>query len=721
GKLAIEPTKACETAADLSLAYSPGVAEPCRRIHENPELVYQYTGKGNLVAVITDGTAVLGLGAIGPEASKPVMEGKAVLFKIFADINVFDLELKVESVDAFIAAVKALEPTFGGINLEDIKSPECFEIEERLKAEMNIPVFHDDQHGTAIIASAALLNAIELTGRDVAQTKLVVSGAGAAAISCARLLLKLGIQKKNVIMCDSRGVIYRERKEGMNAFKEEFAADTDCRTLAEALTGADVFFGLSGPGVLKPEMLAVMNEKPIVFAMANPDPEIDYDVAKSARPDVIMATGRSDFPNQVNNVLGFPFIFRGALDVRASGINDEMKLAAVRALAELAKESVPEGEYLIPKPFDPRVLYTVAPAVAQAAVDSGVARQDIDIADYRLHLKGKQNQGREILRGYYGLAKSSKAKRIVFPEGGNDKVITAAVMAKQEGIAEPVLLGGPDYIARRAAALDVDISGLEIREPAKDELYEKLVEAYWNRMRRDGVTLVEARRNMRREHMFANMMLREGDADGIICGVDRYFGAMVQPILEVVGLADGVKTAAGLYLVSIGSKLLFCADTAITTKMTSERLADIAVMTTQFAESMGVEPRVAMLSYSSFGSVDSESARMVRKATELAKDRLPETAIDGEMQVDVAINEQIREETFPFANLRGEANVLIFPDMQSGNISYKLLQRIAGARVVGPIILGLKAPAYVMQRHASVDEIFNMTTVAAARASIRAK
>ena len=732
GKLAIRSTKPCETAHDLSLAYSPGVAQPCLEIAENPADVYRYTAKGNLVAVISNGTAVLGLGNIGPEASKPVMEGKAVLFKTFADIDVFDIEVDCTSVEHFVETVAALAPTFGGINLEDIRAPECFDIEAQLIERLDIPVFHDDQHGTAIIASAALLNAIELTERDITDTQVVISGAGAAAISCARLLTSLGVQKQHLAMVDSRGVIYSGRTEGMNRFKEEFAVDTHCRTLEEVLEESDVFFGLSAAGILTPEMLQCMNDNPIVFAMANPDPEIEYDVALAARPDVIMATGRSDFPNQVNNVLGFPFIFRGALDVRAKGINEEMKLAAVRALAALAKEPMPDSvraaygnasfafgrEYLIPKPFDPRVLYTVAPAVAEAAVETGMAREEIDIKEYQLRLKGKQNQGREILRGYYGMARSSTPQKIVFPEGNNKKVITAAMMAYEEGIVQPILLGRPDDIRKVASRIDVDISGAEIVRPREDARYQPYVEQYYGERGRKGVTASEAKRALRVEHIFGNMMLANGEAQGLICGVDQYFPEMVRPILDIVGVKEGCSTVAGLYLVSIQDRLLFCADTAINIDMTSEKLAAIAQLTAEFARSMNIEPRVAMLSYSSFGAVAHPTARMVRHATELVKQQSPDLIVDGEMQVDVAMDRQIQQETYPFSALQDEANVLIFPDMQSGNIAYKLLQRVGGARIVGPIIMGLRAPAYVMQRHASVDEIFNMITVAAGQAAI---
>ena len=731
GKIAIAATKPFETAVDLSLAYSPGVAEPCLAIAESPSDVYRYTGKGNLVAVISNGTAVLGLGDIGPLASKPVMEGKGVLFKAFADIDVFDIELDCKDVDSFVSTVAAMAPTFGGINLEDIKAPECFDIEQQLRDRLDIPVFHDDQHGTAIISSAALLNALEITKRDIREIRVVVSGAGAAALSCADLMIQLGVRRENLLMVDSKGVIFKGRTEGMNRFKETFAADTHLRTLEEAMEESDVFFGLSAAGILKEDMLRSMNPQPIVFAMANPDPEIEYEVAKLVRPDVIMATGRSDYPNQVNNVLGFPFIFRGALDVRARGINDEMKLAAVRALAALAKEPVPESvqaaygdtrfdfgpEYLIPKPFDARVLYTVAPAVAQAAIDSGLARQEIDIKEYELRLMSTTNEGRAMLRRFYGSARKFGGARIVLPEATNPKVLRAAVMAYEESIAQPILLGVPEEVQQAAQAIDADISKLEIVNPRDDSRYQKYIESYYEVSKRDGVTITEARRNVRNEQVFASMMLANSDADGMICGVDNNFAEMVRPILENVGLRAGCTTTAGLYIVSIKGKLLFCADTAINVDMNAQKLASIALMSAEFATHMGITPHVAMLSYSSFGSVNSSSSRMVRTATELVKAQNPGLEIDGEMQVDVAMNSKIQQESYGFSSLKNAANILIFPDMQSGNIAYKLLQRAAGARVVGPILLGLRAPAFVMQRHAGADEIFNMITVAAGQAA----
>jgi malate dehydrogenase (oxaloacetate-decarboxylating)(NADP+) len=731
GKLSIVSTKPCETAYDLSLAYSPGVAEPCLEIAKNDDDVYRYTAKGNLVAVISNGTAVLGLGDIGPHAAKPVMEGKAVLFKTMADVDVFDLELDCKDVAQFVQTVKALAPTFGGINLEDIKAPECFEIENQLKKMLDIPVFHDDQHGTAIIAGAAFLNAVEISGRSMKDTRVVFSGAGAAAIACAKLLISLGLPRENIIICDTVGVVYHGRKEGMNSYKEEFAVKTSARTLEDALVGADAFFGLSKKGMMTPKMLSSMAKNPIVFAMANPDPEIDYFLAKSTRDDVIMATGRSDCPNQVNNVLGFPFIFRGALDVRAKAINEEMKLAAVHALAALAKEAVPESvrraygnrdftfgtEYIIPKPFDPRVLYYVAPAVARAAIDSGVARRKIDLEEYTLQLKAKQNVGRQILRSAYIQARRAEKKRIGFPEATNPRVLKAAIQAFQEGVAEPVLIGRIPDIQDEARRLEIDIQWLEIIEPESDPRFERCVDHFYTKRNRHGVTLPDARRLVAGAHIFAHNLLSLGELEGVICGVDRHYSSTVRPILEIIGLEEGEKTAAGLYLLSIKNELFFFADTTINVEMTSEKLAEVALQTARFAESLDVVPKVAFLSHSNFGSTGSSASKIVQNAVEIAKSKCPNLMLDGEMQVDVALEPSYVEETFSFSNLRERANVLIFPDMQAGNIAYKLLQRLGGARVVGPVILGLKKPAYVMQRHASVDEIFNMITLVSAVAS----
>lgn len=732
GKISLTPTKPCETAKDLALAYSPGVAEPCLEIEKNPEDVYKYTSKGNLVAVISNGTAVLGLGDIGPAASKPVMEGKGVLFKVFADIDVFDLELDCRSPEKFIETVVALAPTFGGVNLEDIKAPECFEIETELKSKLNIPIFHDDQHGTAIIASAALLNALEITNRDIKSVKLVINGAGAAAISCAKIVLTLGVSPENLILCDSKGVIFKGRTENMNCYKEPFAVETSHRTLSEALVGADVFFGLSAKDQMTPSMLTSMAEHPIVFAMANPDPEIDYQLALSTRSDVIMATGRSDYPNQVNNVLGFPYIFRGALDVRARTINEEMKLAAVYALAALAKESVPDSvrqaygneefsfgkNYLIPKPFDPRVLYFVAPAVAKAAIESGVAGVDLDIGDYVLHLKGKQNHGRWMVAPYYKIARKSLDKRVAFVEGADERVLKAAAMALEEGLAKPVLFGDREEILAAASRAEIAIDKMEIVTPREHLKFSEYVSKYHDLRCRKGVTPTDAKHALQNEIVFASMMLASKEVSGLICGVGQNYPEMVRPILQIVGLKPGVSNASGLYVVSIQGKLIFLADTTINVEMNSQKLANIAMMSAEFAQTLEVQPRVAMLSFSNFGSFNHPTVKMVTEATDIVRKLRPDIEIDGEMQADTAVTSEILNEHFPFSTLTSGANVLVFPDMQSGNIAYKLLQRLAGARVVGPVILGLNAPAYVMQRHAGVDEIFNMTTVAVAQAAL---
>ncbi len=731
GKISIVAKKPCETSHDLSLAYSPGVAYPCLEIAENEELVYQYTSKGNLVGVISNGTAVLGLGNIGASASKPVMEGKGVLFKSFADIDVFDIELNCTDTEQLITTVAALAPTFGGINLEDIKAPECFDIETELQKRLDIPVFHDDQHGTAIISAAALLNALEITNRDISKIKMVMSGAGAAAVASARLVFTLGVKPENMLMVDSTGVIYKGREKGMNRFKEEFAIETDARTLEDALHGADVFFGLSSKDLLTPEMLLSMADNPIVFAMANPDPEIDYDLARKTRSDVIMATGRSDYPNQVNNVLGFPFIFRGALDVRAKGINEEMKMAAVRALARLAKEPVPESvkaaygyadftfgaDYLIPKPFDPRVLYFVSPAVAEAAMNSGLARKKIDLEEYTLELKAKQNGGRVVLGKWHSLARKAEKKRVVYPEGSNERVISAAVMAHGEGICNPVLLGKEAEIRSQAERLDYSLEGIQIVEPFHDPRFEDFVEKYFIARCRKGVTKSEAYRAMRQEHIFGSMLLASGEVEGLICGVDQNFPKSVKPVFEVIGLKEGCTTTAGLYIVSIRDRLLFFADTTIHLEMNAEKLATIAIMAAEFAQSMNCTPQVAMLSYSNFGSSSHQDAKMVQDAVKMVRHLAPDLKVDGEMQADTATDTQILRD-YPFCNLDAAANVLVFPDMQSGNISYKLLQRLGGARVIGPVLLGLSKSAHILQRHASIDEIFNMTTVAVAQASL---
>lgn len=730
GKVAISSTKPCDTALDLALAYSPGVAHPCNEIASKPQDVYKYTSKGNLVAVITDGTAVLGLGNIGPAASKPVMEGKGVLFKTFADIDVFDLELDTSSVDQFVNTVVALAPTFGGINLEDIKAPECFHIEEQLKERLDIPVFHDDQHGTAIIVAAGFINALHLTKRSFEEITVVFSGAGAAAIACAKLLVNLGVKKQNIVLCDSKGVIHTGRTD-LNAYKQEFATNKVSGDLEEALKGADAFMGLSKKDILSPEMLKSMANDPIVFAMANPDPEISYPLAKKTRSDVIMATGRSDYPNQINNVLGFPYIFRGALDAESKLINEEMKMAAANALAELAREPVPESvskaydnnvfsfgpDYLIPKPFDPRVLYYVAPAVAKAAIDSGVARKKIDIKEYTDQLKAKQHQGRILLGGFFTKARQHGGARIVFSEGSSPRVIKAASHAKEEGIAHPILVGRKEHIINTAQSLDVDHGQFEIIDPRDTEHSKFITDKLFETQHRKGVTRDDAERMAEHDHFFSAMFVKQGLGDGLISGVDRYFPMVVRPMLDIIGRRENIKTIAGLYLVHIDDRLFFFADTSINIDMDEEKLSNIAVLAAEFAESMNCKPSVAFLSFSNFGSVRHPSVYLIQKAKELFKRKMPHVIADGEMQADTAVMPELLFEHYDFTSLKEQANVLIFPDMQSGNIAYKLLQRLGGARVIGPIMLGLDRPVHVLQRHASAEEIFDMTTVAAAQAA----
>ncbi len=736
GKVEVISSKPVSTDRALSLAYSPGVAAPCKEIAKDPEKVYDYTTKGNLVAVITNGTAVLGLGDIGPLAGKPVMEGKGVLFKTFANINVFDLELETKTVDEFCAAVKALEPTFGGINLEDIKAPECFEIEERLKREMKIPVFHDDQHGTAIISGAALLNACEVTGRKMSEIKLVMNGAGAASISCARIFMALGVKPQNILMCDSKGVVYKGRKEGMNKYKEQFAVETPTRTLLDALKGADVFVGLSVAGAMTEEMLKVMADRPIVFAMANPDPEIDPPTAKAIRPDCIIATGRSDYPNQVNNVLGFPSIFRGALDVRATQINEEMKLAAVHALAKLAKEEVPEKvsaayggqsfsfgpEYLIPKPFDPRVLLWVTPAVAKAAMDSGVAKYPItDFQAYRDRLEALQGARtgfvRSVMHRVKNQAKSSgKALPIiVFPEGASTKILKALQTIAHEELIQPVLLGYKDQILERMEMLGFeDLKTLPIVHPSQHPKFREYVDKLYEMRNRKGVMGREAERLMADPDYFASMMVHMGDANAMITGATQNYSDCVKPIFEIIG-AGARKTASGLNLVIFKNKILFFADTAVNIDPTAEQVATIAIHAARVAEYFRIQPRIAMLSYTNFKS-RGESPSKMRQAAEIVKKRYPHLIVDGEMQADTAVNPDIVERIFPFCEVKNGANILVFPNLDAGNISYKLVQQLGGGEVIGPFLMGIRKPANVLQRTCTVDDIVNTVALTALEA-----
>ncbi len=724
GKIQVVPTKPTRTQFDLSLAYTPGVAEPCLEIAADPLAAYEYTAKSNLVAVITNGTAVLGLGNIGALASKPVMEGKGVLFKRFADIDVFDLELNTEDVDEFVRAVELLEPTFGGINLEDIRAPECFEIEARLRASMNIPVFHDDQHGTAIISSAALMNALDLVDKRASEVRIVVSGAGAAAIACMRLYLKLGVRRSNVLLLDSQGVVHTGR-ENLNPQKQEFAADTEARSLTDALQGADVFIGLSKGGVLDGEMLAGMNRDPIIFAMANPDPEIGYSEALEARPDAIVATGRSDFPNQVNNVLGFPFIFRGALDVRATEINDEMVIAAVHALARLAREDVPDSvlkaygskalkfgrEYLIPKPFDHRVLLHLAPAVALAAAESGVALHPVeDMQAYRRQLESLISRRLQLMHSILDQARQAP-KRVVFPEGEHEKVLRAAKILVDEGIAKPILLARRAVISPRLEELGLSPEQVTIIHTETSEDLERYAEHFYQRRRRHGVTLEDARKTMRSRNYFGSMMVALGDADGLISGLTQEYADTIRPALQTIDTREGVDRVSGAYVLMLEDRILFLADTTVNIDPTAEELAEIALLTAGFARRFDIEPRVAMLSFSNFGSNLHPSARKVKEAVEIAKRLDPELEIDGEMQADTAVLESILKDQYPWSDLKSSANVLVFPELQSANIAYKLLWRLADAEAIGPVLLGMAKPVHVLQRGVEVTDIVNMTAL----------
>ena len=726
GKLSVTPTKPCRTQRDLSLAYTPGVAVPCLEIERDPSLAYKYTAKGNLVAVISNGTAVLGLGNIGALGGKPVMEGKAVLFKRFADIDVFDIELATEDPREVIRTCQVLEPTFGGINLEDIKAPECFEIEEELRRTMKIPVFHDDQHGTAIISGAGLLNALEISGKNIADIKVVFNGAGAAAISCAAHYVRMGVRKENILMCDTKGVIHEGRTQGMNPYKARYAAKTDARTLADALAGADVFFGLSIGGCVTAEMVKTMAPHPVIFALANPDPEIAYDVALAARPDAIVATGRSDYPNQVNNVLGFPFIFRGALDVRATTINDDMKLAATRALAALTKEDVPDSvlraygvdrlefgrEYIIPKPFDPRVLIWEAAAVAQAAMDTGVAQQPIDITQYREELERRLGKAHEMMRGMIHKAQRDP-KRIVFTEGEEGKILRACQILLDEKIAEPILLGNEARIRARAAELRLHLNGVRIIDPPSFPRLAEYVEEFYSLRQRKGVTRTEAGQLVLNHTTFASLMVRLGDADGLVGGLTTHYPDTIRPALQVIEVRPELTKVAGVYvLITPKGDIYFLADATVNIEPTAEDLAEIAIMAAEKARRFNLEPRVAMLSFSNFGSTRHPLSDKVRGAVDLVRRRAPGLMIDGEMQADTAVTPGIIDETYPFSTLKGGANVLVFPNLEAGNIAYKLLQRIGGAELIGPLLTGLTKPVHVLQRGSEVNDIVHVAAVA---------
>jgi len=732
GKIAVVPTKPVGTQRDLSMAYTPGVAVPCLEIEKNPDLAYRYTARGNLVAVVSNGTAVLGLGDIGALAGKPVMEGKGVLFKRFADIDVFDIEVDSRDPAEVIRFCQLLEPTVAGINLEDIKAPECFEIEEKLKATMQIPVFHDDQHGTAIITGAALLNALELVGKKIDEIRVVFSGAGASGIACAEYYVSLGVRRENILMVDRKGVITEERLPELDRYKGAFARATSARTLADALVGADVFVGLSAKGLVTGEMVATMAENPIIFALANPDPEITPEEVAAVRSDAIMATGRSDYPNQVNNVLGFPFIFRGALDVRARAINEEMKQAATRALAQLAKEDVPESvaaaygaqtfrfgrDYLIPKPFDHRVLLWVAPAVAKAAMDTGVARDHIDIDEYRNRLYARLGRRREVMRDIMLMAKQDP-RRIVYPDGEHERVIRAAVHCVEEGIAKPILVGRPEVVRRTAEALHLDLSGIEIVDGCNSEMVEQYARRLYQKRQRKGMTLDQARERMCTPVYFANMMLLEGDADGMVAGLDASYPETIRPALEVIGVDPEVKHVAGLYMMILPNDIMFFADTTVNIQPDAEVLAEIALLAAQFVRRLGIEPHVAMVSFSNFGSSRHPEAEKVARAVELVKRRAPDLIVDGEMQADVAIRPEVLRDLFPFSTLQERANVLIFPDLNAANVAYKLLWRMGAAEAVGPILLGMARPVHVLQRGSEAADVINLTAIAVVDAQRR--
>ncbi|HTM47394.1 MAG TPA: NADP-dependent malic enzyme [Bryobacteraceae bacterium] len=733
GKIAIRATKPCLTQRDLSLAYTPGVAVPCLAIERDPQLAYQYTGKGNLVGVVTNGTAVLGLGNIGPLAGKPVMEGKAVLFKRFADIDVFDIELATSDPREIIRTCQLLEPTFGGINLEDIKAPECFLIEEELRRTMKIPVFHDDQHGTAIISGAAMINALEIAGKRMEDAKLVCNGAGASAISCCEHYIRLGARRENILMCDTTGVVYKGREKGMNSYKERFAAETEARTLSDALRGADIFLGLSTANCLTAEMIMPMAENPIIFALSNPNPEIPYEAATSARPDAIVATGRSDYPNQVNNVLGFPFIFRGALDVRATTINDEMKLAATMALAALAKQDVPDSvrraygmerlefgrHYLIPKPFDPRVLVWEASAVAEAAIRTGVAQISLDIAEYREELERRLGKAREVMRVMINKAQR-QPRRIVFPEGEEEKILRASQILVDEKIAMPVLLGNKPVICERMRELRMQAEGVTIVDPAEAARRDHYVDELYRLRQRKGVTRREAEDLMANRTIFGSLMLHKGEADALIAGLTQHYPDTIRPALQVIPPRPGLKKVSGAYvLITPPGGIYFLADATVNIEPSVEDLAEIALCAAEVARRFGQEPRVALLSFSNFGSTRHPLAEKVARAVALVRQRAPNLVVDGEMQADTAVTPEILEKEYPFSTLRGGANVLVFPNLEAGNVAYKLLARIGGAEAIGPILMGLSKPVHVLQRGAEVNDIVNMAAIAVVEAQER--
>jgi malate dehydrogenase (oxaloacetate-decarboxylating)(NADP+) len=736
GKIEVIPTKKHSSQRELSLAYSPGVAEPCIQIDKKKDDVYKYTAKGNLVAVISNGTAVLGLGNIGPEASKPVMEGKGLLFKIFADIDVFDIEVDATDVDKFVETIKAISPTFGGINLEDIKAPECFEIEERLKAELDIPVMHDDQHGTAIISSAALLNALEIAKKDISKIKVVVNGAGAAAMSCSKLYLALGVKKENLVMLDSKGVI-RNNREGLEGNKELFATNRRCETLEDAMKNADVFLGLSVANIVSTEMVQSMAKRPIVFALANPDPEISYKEAMNSRDDIIMATGRSDHPNQVNNVLGFPYIFRGAMDVRATEINENMKLAAVKAIANLAKETVLDEvslayedntlafgpEYIIPKPLDPRLITAVAPAVAMSAVRTGVAKEEIsDWNKYRESLKKLLGLDNELIRTLTARAKRNP-KKVVFAEAEHYKILKAAQQVKDDGIAEPILLGRRqkilDLIEEFALEMD-DVCIIDPKEIKQEDKRHEYGDIFWEKRKRKGITQFEARKLMRERNYYGSMMVEMGDADALISGITRNYRATVKPALEVIGKEEGVNNVVGMYIMRTKKGTLFLADTTINLDPTAEEIADMSILIAKKVKQFRIKPRIALLSYSNFGSTRTKDSEKMAKAAAILKEENPNLVVDGEIQGDFALDAEKMQRIFPFSPLAEEsANTLIFPNLNAGNMAYKLIQEIAEVDSIGPVLVGMKKPVHILQLGCTVREIINMVTLSVVDAQIK--
>ena len=736
GKIEVIPTKKHSSQRELSLAYSPGVAEPCIQIDKKKDDVYKYTAKGNLVAVISNGTAVLGLGNIGPEASKPVMEGKGLLFKIFADIDVFDIEVDATDVDKFVETVKAISPTFGGINLEDIKAPECFEIEERLKAELPIPIMHDDQHGTAIISSAALLNALEIAKKDISKIKVVVNGAGAAAMSCSKLYLALGVKKENLVMLDSKGVI-RNNREGLEGNKEFFATNRRCETLEDAMKNADVFLGLSVANIVSTEMVQSMAKRPIVFALANPDPEISYKEAINSCDDIIMATGRSDHPNQVNNVLGFPYIFRGAMDVRATEINENMKLAAVKAIANLAKETVLDEvslayedntlafgpEYMIPKPLDPRLITAVAPAVAMSAVRTGVAKEEIsDWNKYRESLKKLLGLDNELIRTLTARAKRNP-KKVVFAEAEHYKILKAAQQVKDDGIAEPILLGRRqkilDLIEEFALEMD-DVCIIDPKEIKQEDKRHEYGDIFWEKRKRKGITQFEARKLMRERNYYGSMMVEMGDADALISGINRNYRATVKPALEVIGKEEGVNNVVGMYIMRTKKGTLFLADTTINLDPTAEEIADMSILIAKKVKQFRIKPRIALLSYSNFGSTRTKDSEKMAKAAAILKEENPNLVVDGEIQGDFALDAEKMQRIFPFSPLAEEsANTLIFPNLNAGNMAYKLIQEIAEVDSIGPILVGMKKPVHILQLGCTVREIINMVTLSVVDAQIK--